>query len=48
MTPDPRVRGPGGHEMKVSMTYILWSSDFTQYLEDYLIYEHNTWDYESI
>ena len=24
------------------MTYISWSIDFALYLEDYLIYEHNT------
>ena len=23
------------------MTYILWSSDFSFYLEDYLMYEHH-------
>ena len=31
-----------GHEVKVSMTYISWSSDFTLYLEDYLMYVHHT------
>ena len=28
-----------GHEAKVTMTYISWSSNFALYLEDYLIYE---------
>ena len=31
-----------GHEVKVSMTHISWSSDFALYLEDYLMYEHHT------
>ena len=31
-----------GHEAKVTMTYILRSSDFALYLEDYLIYDHHT------
>ena len=30
------------------MTYISWSSDFALYLEDYLMYEHHTLDYESV
>ena len=28
--------------MYVTVTYISWSSDFTLYLEDYLIYERHT------
>ena len=31
-----------GHEVKVSMTHISWSTDFALYLEDYLMYEHHT------
>ena len=27
------------------MTYVSWYSDFALYLEDYLKYEHHTWDY---
>ena len=31
------------------MTYILWSSDFSLYLEDNLMYEHHFFgDYESV
>ena len=30
-----------GHEMKVSMTYISWSSDCALYLEDFFMYEHH-------
>ena len=30
------------------MTYISWSTDFCLYLEDYLVYEHHTLDYESV
>ena len=28
--------------LKVTVTYILWPSDFALYLEDYLMYEHHT------
>ena len=28
--------------MTITVTYILWSSDFALYLEDYLMYEHHT------
>ena len=31
-----------GDEVKVSMTYISWSSDIALYLEDYMIYVHHT------
>ena len=31
-----------GHEVKVSMSYILRSSDFVLYIEDYLMYVHHT------
>ena len=31
-----------GHEVKVSMTYISLFSDFALYLEDYLMYEHDS------
>ena len=31
-----------GHEVKVSMTYISWFSEFALYLEDYLMYEHHS------
>ena len=31
-----------GHEVNVSMTFISWSSGFTLYLEDYLMYVHHT------
>ena len=30
------------------MTYISRSSDFVLYLEDYLMYVHHTWEYESV
>ena len=30
-----------GNEVKVTMTYISWSSDFALYVEDYLMYEHH-------
>ena len=30
-----------------SVTYILWSSDFVSYLEDYLMEKRCTWDNES-
>ena len=31
-----------------SVTYILWSSDFASYLEDYLIEKCCTWDIGSV
>ena len=31
-----------------SVTYILWSSDFTSYLEDYLMEKRCTWDNGSV
>ena len=30
------------------VTYILWSSDFVSYLEDYLMEKCCTWDNESV
>ena len=31
-----------GHRLKVSVTYISWSSDFALQLEDYLMYVHHS------
>ena len=31
-----------------SVTYILWSSDFASYLEDYLMEKFRTWDNGSV
>ena len=31
-----------------SVTYILWSSDFASYLEDYLMEKRPTWDNGSL
>ena len=32
----------------VNMTYILWSSDFASYLQDYLMDEHHSWNNGSV
>ena len=37
-----------GHEVKVIMTYISQSSDLALYLEDYFMYVHHIWYYESV
>ena len=37
-----------GHEVKLSMIYISWSSDCFLYLEDYLMYVRHTLEYESV
>ena len=37
-----------GHEVKVSMTYISWSSDFALYLEDCLCMYIILREYESV
>ena len=42
------TRGLTSKYMKVIVTYILWSSDFALYLEDYLMYENHYWDYDSL